>query len=59
MSKNSLEEEKKTGAWIQFKVSDSEYNDIQRIKAENGKSRTPNKDYYRELLIKGLKLESI
>lgn len=49
--------EKKQLMTIQFKVSEEEYSDIQKAKANTNKSRMLNQEYYRELMFNGLKAE--
>lgn len=54
MSKSRTESAKNDQVWIQFKISNDEYAEIQRVKIEEGKARELNQTYYKELLFRGL-----
>lgn len=54
MSKTDTVEVKKEMVTIQFKLTTSEYTEIQQAKIEEGKARGSNLDYYRELLFRGI-----
>lgn len=54
MSKSRNESAKNDQVWIQFKISNDEYAEIQRVKIEEGKARELNQAYYKELLFRGL-----
>lgn len=51
MAKKIILPEEIPQVWIQFKITQKEYADIQRAKANSDQPMQLNKDFYRELLL--------
>jgi hypothetical protein len=44
---------------IQFRISNEEYAEIQRVKIQEGKARESNQQYYKDVLFRGLQKNSL
>jgi hypothetical protein len=53
---NNIQTIQKKKVVIQFAISDEEYTAIQQVKLRGENPRKPNKEFYKELLLRGADL---
>lgn len=56
MSIEEIKNQEKPSVWVQFQITEKEYADIQRAKANSENPRGLNKDFYRALILKAITL---